>query len=175
MLRLGAFVLAVLVQLGILALAPAEKIMIRSSGRTVTLETRPVDPYDVLRGYYMTLSYEISQPLGAVFHRKERGDVKYTVLVRGDDGIWRPLALEDAMPADLGEDRAVIKGRVDKRWGRGSVVYGIEKYFVPEAMRREIEQAIRDEGERILVDVAVDDDGDASVLRLRVGDRTYEY
>jgi uncharacterized membrane-anchored protein len=134
-----------------------------------------VDPYDVLRGYYMTLSYVIAEPEGARLENAKTGAVKYTVLERGDDGIWRALACEDEPPAELGEGRALIRGRVDKRWRQGPIVYGIEKYFVPETMRREIEQAIRDEGHAILVDVAVDDDGDAAVLRLHVGEKTYEY
>lgn len=175
MLRHLLFVVAVLAQLGILAVAPAEKIMIRREGRVVTLRTRPVDPYDVVRSYYMTLNYEAAEPPGFEFRSEERGARMYTVIAEGEDGVWSAVSCGAEPPAELEEGQALLKGRVTLSRRDGPVVYGIEKYFVPETMRHEIEDAIRERQQRILVDVAVDGDGDAAVLRLHVGDAVYEY
>lgn len=168
------FIAAVAAQLAILAWSPAEKIMIRSHGKVIVLRTLPVDPYDVLSGYYMTLRYEITAPPGLDELGLSRGEPVHVTLALGEDGVWIPVDLSAAPPDDLGKGEVVIKGRRADDW-RMNVIYGIERYYVPEAMREEIEDAIRGEEERILVDVAVDGDGDASVLRLRVGEAVYEY
>jgi uncharacterized membrane-anchored protein len=39
---------------------PFQSIYALATGTTVILKTMPVDPYDLLRGYYQTLSYDIS-------------------------------------------------------------------------------------------------------------------
>jgi len=174
MVRHILFVAAVAAQLAILAWSPLEKCLIRAEGTVIVLRTRPVDPYDVLSGYYMTLSFEISEPDGLDESGLTEGATVYTTLARGDDHVWNAVAVGDALPADLADGEAVIKGRRSNSW-RTSVIYGIERYYVPEAMREEIEDAIRAEEQQILVEVAVDDDGDSSLLRLRVGDTVYEY
>jgi uncharacterized membrane-anchored protein len=56
--RAGAVIVA---QLAILAAIPLRQVRARLSGTTVTLETVPVDPYDVLSGYYVTLRYAAEQ------------------------------------------------------------------------------------------------------------------
>lgn len=38
----------------------AQSIYALATGTTVVLKTMPVDPYDLLRGYYQILSYDIS-------------------------------------------------------------------------------------------------------------------
>lgn len=169
------FVLAVLVQLGIVIYPSAQKIAIRSVPENViTLRTKPVDPYDVMRGYYMTLNFEISEPPGFTHDEGRVGETVYTVLERGDDEVWNAVSTSYAMPA-LKQGQRIIKGWVAQRSWRGLIMYGIEKYFVPETMGEEIEQKIRDRRQQILVDVAVDEHGDGAVLRLHVGDAVYEY
>jgi uncharacterized membrane-anchored protein len=54
------FWLALGVQLLLLSSVPAKAIYTLNSGTTVFLQTAPVDPVDLLRGYYQTLGYEIS-------------------------------------------------------------------------------------------------------------------
>jgi len=176
MLKHVLFAAAVLAQVAILAVEPAEKLRIRHvTGREIVLRTEPVDPYDVMRGFYMTLAYEIARPPG----HEAMGDVRpdetvYTVLAPGDNDVWSAVSVHAEMPTDLGPNKIVIRGHRDSR-RRGRLVYGIEQYFVPEEMRHQISDEITAEKERILVDVAVDPEGRASVLRLHVGDKTYEY
>lgn len=45
----------------LIAAVPAQSVYTFMTGKTVILQTMPVDPYDLLRGYYQTLSYDISQ------------------------------------------------------------------------------------------------------------------
>lgn len=45
----------------LIAAVPAQSAYTFVTGKTVVLQTMPVDPYDLLRGYSQTLSYDISQ------------------------------------------------------------------------------------------------------------------
>ncbi|MBD1886904.1 GDYXXLXY domain-containing protein [Microcoleus vaginatus] len=49
-----------LLQIGLIAAVPAPAVYTFITGKTVVLQTAPVDPYDFLRGYYQVLSYDIS-------------------------------------------------------------------------------------------------------------------
>ena len=49
-----------LLQIGLIAAVPAPAVYTFITGKTVVLQTVPVDPYDFLRGYYQVLSYDIS-------------------------------------------------------------------------------------------------------------------
>lgn len=49
-----------LLQTALIGSVPAQAIYTHLTGTTVILQTAPVDPYDLLRGYYQTLSYDIS-------------------------------------------------------------------------------------------------------------------
>jgi uncharacterized membrane-anchored protein len=49
-----------LLQIGLIAAVPATAVYTFITGKTVVLQTAPVDPYDFLRGYYQVLSYDIS-------------------------------------------------------------------------------------------------------------------
>ena len=40
---------------------PAQAIYTHITGKTAILQTIPVDPYDILRGYSVTLNYDISR------------------------------------------------------------------------------------------------------------------
>lgn len=55
------FWVPMLLQLGLTIGLPAQLAMTYYTGRSVVLQTRPVDPFDWLRGYSQTLSYDISQ------------------------------------------------------------------------------------------------------------------
>lgn len=170
-----AFALAVLVQLAIVLFPSAEKIALRSDpGLVIQLKTGPVDPYDAMRGYYMTLRYEISAPPGFEHDEERAGETVFTLLEQGEDGIWHARSCTTAAPV-LEPRQRMIEGWVTRNQWKGPVLYGIEKYYVPETMRKEIEDAIRAEQEEIVVDVAVDDKGRSAVLRLHVGGKTYEY
>ncbi|NEP55088.1 MAG: GDYXXLXY domain-containing protein, partial [Moorea sp. SIO3C2] len=60
-LPLWRFLVPLAVQVAIVLSIPAQKVMTITNGTTVYLKTAPIDPYDVLRGRYVTLNYDISQ------------------------------------------------------------------------------------------------------------------
>ena len=54
------FALAALIQIGLIAAMVADRARILRDGTDVTLQTRPVDPRDFLRGDYVALGYDFS-------------------------------------------------------------------------------------------------------------------
>jgi len=171
---LYAFAGAVLVQVLILAAVPGQKMYTLLTGRTVVLRTAPVDPYDIQSGYYVALYYEISRfssvPGSVAFEGQADGTPLYVVLRQGDDGFWQAESVHQARP-DVPPDRVVIKGRKSC----GSIVYGIEVYYIPEAARGTIEDDLRRHARDVRIEVKVDRFGRAALVRLLIGDRVYDY
>ncbi len=56
----GRFWAALALQVAIVAIVPAQSAYTYFTGTPVVLQTLPVDPYDLLRGYSQTLNYTIS-------------------------------------------------------------------------------------------------------------------
>jgi uncharacterized membrane-anchored protein len=166
------FTLAVAAQLLILAAVPAQKIYTRETGRSVTLKIRPVDPYSVLSGYYVTLNYEIGAPpsFGDSVDAHD-GEQVYVILERQNDGVWRHVSLSKSRPANLPENRIAIRGR--STYFR--ISYGIEEFFIPEDKRAEIEEGLRKNPDQARVEIKVDSNGDAALVRLLIGDHFYDY
>ena len=82
-----SLVVVLAIQLAILAAIPAKKIMARASGATVVLKTAPVDPYDILSGYYVILAYEVQREARKYDHQFSDGDVVWLNLVH-DEPAW---------------------------------------------------------------------------------------
>jgi uncharacterized membrane-anchored protein len=177
---LWAFAAAVALQLAILAAVPAPQVYTRLTGRTVILKTAPIDPYDVMSGYYVTLSYEaanidripaekkFSKEVGAT--GREPATV-YVVLREGADGVWAAESVHDSWP-DIPADRVVIKG-LHRYWM--PIEYGIERFYIPETAREAVEKDLRANREGARVEVKVDSFGRAALVRLLIGDRVYDY
>ncbi|MCX5655340.1 MAG: GDYXXLXY domain-containing protein [Planctomycetota bacterium] len=177
---LWAFAGAVALQLAVLAAVPAPQAYTRLTGRTVILKTAPVDPYDVMSGYYVTLSYEISDrnriPGEKAFLSKEKATgnesvTVYVVLREGADGVWAAESVHDAWP-DVPADRVVVKG-LYRYWM--PMEFGIERFFIPETAREAVEKDLRANRDGARVEVKIDSFGRAALMRLRIGDRVYDY
>ena len=93
------------------------------------------------------------------------------VLAEGPDGVWVAVRAGREWPEDVKPDEVVIKGRCDGR----RIQYGIENYFIPEGKGAKIERGLRTERDRTRVEVKVDGFGRAALVRLHVGDKTYDY
>jgi len=130
-------------------------------GEQVLLETRPIDPRDILRGDYVTLGYEISFIDGEILanalgfvdegidYSDYRGREIYVTLQKDERGIGTVKSVSVSRPPD----GLYLRGVMDRRSG---VVYGIGVYYVPEGTGLEIENRIRDMDEaQILVDVRI--------------------
>ena len=92
-------------------------------GKTVVLKTQPVDPFDILRGQYLTISYEIST-VNLTSEAKE-GDTVYVSLKEGDDKIWHAEKVSLIKP----DEGIFIRGTAKQSWRGLGVEYGIEQYF----------------------------------------------
>lgn len=105
---------------------------VRQRAQVIVLKGRPVDPQDLLRGDFMTMSYDIST-------------VKIPAGSQGGREIWVILEkrgkYHEVVSASWGEPAAssgqvVVRGETGYAWGSATptsdVRYGIEKYFVPE-------------------------------------------
>ncbi|MGF1513573.1 MAG: GDYXXLXY domain-containing protein [Elainellaceae cyanobacterium] len=188
--KLWRFWLPLALQLALIFLAPARAIYTTTTGQTVLLETVPVDPYDLLRGYYVTLRYQISQeetldnlpgweslsketrsaPLPLYIVMQAPGDSPRG----GENAPWKPVRVSRDRPS-LETDQVTLKG--EYRWGR--LTYGLERYYIPEDQRVEINERIaqlqRSEPDRYLVEVKVDAQGQSLPVSLWVGDENYRF
>lgn len=159
------------------------------TGRTVIIQTRPVDPYDLLRGYYQTLSYDISsrETLQELPGWKEVAKLEgfYVILEKpggdkaGAPAAWVPVAVSGDRPENLSGDRVALKGKL-QRYG-GQIEYGLETYYMPEDRRVEINreisqaQAQASPAGSFVVKVKVDDRGNAVPVSMWVRDRNYRF
>jgi uncharacterized membrane-anchored protein len=165
------FALAGLIQLGLIALMVFDRAGILREGTEVSLQTRPVDPRDFLRGDYVVLSYDISSvPAGELKGRlpQNRDPIVFVKLAPKDDGFYGAVSVHlDRVPVNGRE--ILIRGRVTNwRWCGNcdslSIRYGLEKYFVPEGEGRELESARNQR--KLAVVAAVTRSGQAAIKRL---------
>jgi len=158
-----------IVQLGFLGAMVGGQLHLRSTGTPITLRTVPVDPYDLLSGYYLDLRYEVEVKAGQPAPGGiESGDHFWITVRRGSEAweyvnstLWKP----DPAP-DL-----VLLPAVWRR-GRAELV-GAGRIYVPEAQRREAEERVLEFEGRGLVDLRVGEDGTLAVVRLRIGQHTF--
>jgi uncharacterized membrane-anchored protein len=180
---LWAIALPLLIQTILIVSVPFHAAIATLMGETVILRTVPVDPYDPFRGYYTTLQYDISQRgvLSTLEGWQEiRSDLEpspaakllrpgksfYVVLAKPEDAAistdvtpsapWQPIAVSQQRPSDLPANQIALKGtyRSDR------IVYGMERYYLPEAKRLELESRIRqaqtaEEQPRLMVEVRI--------------------
>ena len=110
-----------------------------ANGKVILLETRRVDPRDLLRGDYLILNYKISDvpvnlfspPVGKelpygtkVFVALAPGANRFYEVTRASTNGFAPAAGE-----------ILLRGKSDQRWWSTNsihVAYGIENYFVAE-------------------------------------------
>ena len=172
---LVAFTVAVVIQILILVAVPARKVFTKATGKTVVLKVQPVDPYSILSGYYATLGFDISRidafpNAKGMVHRFSEGTWVYAIVENGDDGTWKPISLEHELPANLPDNRAALLGQIY----RGTIRYGIEEFYIPEAQRHRIAEELSRNIDKARVEVKVDRGGHAALERLRIEDRVYE-
>ena len=177
--------IAVLFQTALLGQMVWAQITLLSSPTEVVLKTTPVDPRDIFRGDYVILSYEISAFDGnniPIADSLESGDDAY-VLLNTTGRTAKALKVLDTAPDELGQDQALIRGRVDyvlRDDGATTapdcddctsilISYPIDSYFVPEGTGTELEQ-YRDE-RALGVIVALNEEGDAAIKGLMIEGR----
>lgn len=178
----AALVLA-LVQIGFLGWIIAGRAAILRNGKEVVLKIEPVDPRDLLRGDYISLSYDISRipvrlianiPLGKFTSNDSELVVR---LKKGADGYWQPSAAWfDQAPAPAASDEADIVGHVADGWDLRSPnmtiapEYGIERFYLPEGQGMAIQNDMR--VRPFGIKLALSANGTAQIKALMDGDKT---
>lgn len=123
------------------------------TGKKIVLATRPVDPFDPLRGQYMTINYEISRINTA--ENFGLNDRVYVSLKEDAEHVWRMEKASSSMP----KEGDFIKGVVKDTGGESIVVeYGVEQFF----FERNAEIPTRN----ITVELRVADSGRAKIYQL---------
>lgn len=170
--RVGLW-LALILQVGLLGWMIADRALLLRNGTELRLAVVPVDPRDLFRGDYVVLNYAISRVVSDKVAGDDAfayGDPVYVTIEKRDEG-WQAVALGHARPAE----GTVLKGRIAAvRAGCGAddtcktydIDYGIEKFFVPEGVGRDLEKARN--AQRMDVDVALAGDGRVALKRLIV-------
>ena len=194
------FVLPLTLQLALILSVPAQAIYTHITGRTVILQTAPVDPYDFLRGYYQVLSYDISRKdnlsklpgwhqfeleTSRRFYSDNQTNI-YVILAApekiensGIPKVWQPVAVSAKMPENLPDNQIAIQGKFDG-W---RVKYGLETYFMPEDRRENINQDISEVQRSVnseeeipfVVEVKVNSQGKAVPVSLWVREQNYKF
>ena len=123
-------VLAVLVQLLVMALVLAQPLWVRATGSVVYLETEKMDPRALFRGDYVILGYTLAQGIlpPEQAQATARDSTPVYVTVTGErPARFVSVGLE---PPQLEPGQACIVGRSR---GQGSVDFPqIAQFFVPE-------------------------------------------
>ena len=179
------FLLALLLQLGIIGSMVVTHYVAATTGTPVLLKIAPVDPRDPLRGDYLMFRYDISTlsrdlfmlPDGAAGWTPARGETVYVALTR-QGAYWtasqvlRTLPTRAERDAGMGgypSDAVFLKGAVtDVGPSEVKVTYGTEQFFVPEG--RGTRFPLTKEASALVV---VGPDGKALVRQVFVGGRKW--
>ncbi|MBC7883550.1 MAG: GDYXXLXY domain-containing protein [Anaerolineae bacterium] len=172
------FLAAIGLQSVLLFVGPAQRAYTYLTGTPATLKTVPVDPYDPVRGYSVTLNYDISSPLtvpgvsplsSSGFHE---GQIVYVTLQKPTGNTaWTVVRYQSERPKNLPADQLFLQGT----FHNNRIRYGIETYYVPEEKIQEVNQAILKHPKDNLVDVRIDAAGKAIPVQLRIAGKVYAY
>jgi uncharacterized membrane-anchored protein len=183
--KIVLFGAAALILVALLGAMVVDRASILRDGAEVKLQTRVVDPRDLLRGDYVVLGYDISE-LPAGDFRLKRSDAQnrivYVKLTPGADGVYGPVSLH-ADPVAVTSPEVLIRGRIlhglncgpagDAFCDRLRIRYNLESYFVPEGEGRKLEAARNQR--KLVVVAAVLPSGRAAIKRLLIdGEPVYE-
>ena len=160
---LWRFWMPLLFQSALILAVPAQAIYTQLTGKTVILQTVPVDPYELLRGYSQTLRYDISSQdslrklPGWQELPKQKPDenklsfiepeTRFYVILQAPTSLtslelpqpWKPVAVSTKRPFPLLPNQVALKGLAQ----HGSIEYGIETYYIPEDQREQINADLR--------------------------------
>jgi uncharacterized membrane-anchored protein len=174
------------------------------SGKIVILKTAPVDPYDPLRGYSQTLSYDISRidnlkklpgwkdlPKQSYGEYLEPRTSFYVIMQAPGTNIktnaqtpqpWKPVAIKlivDNSKSVTFNPATLPPNQIAIR-GRtnyGSVEYGLETYYMPEEIHDQINQEVSQasRNQTSFVEIKVNSEGRAVPIKLWLGDKSYRF
>jgi uncharacterized membrane-anchored protein len=138
-----------------LTFTPMVKFAVLTFGERALLETRPVDPRELLRGDYVTLDYKISDIPRELLSKDEFSP--------SNEYVYVTLSLDGAGVASVADASLsrpskglYIRGRFHNSmvWSDYSIDYGLGVYYVPEGTGKELERLIRENG-KVFADVRI--------------------
>ena len=183
--KFALFGVAAAIQIALLTMMVIDRIQILREGTEVTLQTRAIDPRDLLRGDYVVLGYDISQlPSGALLNQPAgaRNPDVFVKLAPNRDGVFEAVSVHtDAVAVTSPE--VLLRGRIlygatcgakyNAFCDKLTVRYNLERYFVPEGQGKKLEQARNQRKLRVVAAVAPS--GRAAIKRLLLdGEPVYE-
>jgi uncharacterized membrane-anchored protein len=112
-----------------------------ATGKAILLETRPVDPRDMLSGDYLMLRYKISDVPTNLFSPPVKnglppGTQIFVALAPGTNQFYVVTRASTNSLAPSSDAEVVLSGKSASRWWNATnsvhVEYGIERYYVAE-------------------------------------------
>lgn len=163
-----------------------------ANGVPVLLKVMPVDPRDLLRGDYVTLSYEISSiDLSKIENKAGNLSCWDTVYVRLEKGekFWKAVAIDKLHPTPVRAE-VWLKGQVitsdytlrsaindslrnDRSGHLIGIDYGIEEFFVPEGEGRMIERERNNKN--VSIEIRVTESGLGLIKQIYVNDQPVDF
>jgi len=137
--------------------------MVVRSGSEIILAVHSYDPYDMFRGNYLRIQYDISRLSSTKIKfisdaPFKRDDTVYVVLEESNPQ-WVPDAVYDHVPS-LKANQVALKGRVENAFGKElNVHYGLEQYFYSDGKQLHVNKGS-------LAKIKVDHNGDAVLTEL---------
>ena len=158
-----------LLQIGLIAAVPATAVYTFITGKTVVLQTAPVDPYDFLRGYYQVLRYDISDltnlqklpgwknlptektpcPPGIVCPKNTHNlkpQTSFYVILEAPKTATNPGRPQAWKPVRVSlENPANLPANqiaIKGKYDGWQMKYGLETYYMPEDEREKVNQEI---------------------------------
>jgi uncharacterized membrane-anchored protein len=176
------FWLALGLQLLLIATVPAQALYTLNTGTTVYLKTVPVDPVDLLRGYYQTLSYEISnrdtlEKLLGVPVTKEfkSGDEIFVTLELPKNNVReaaKPIAVAKVRPNPK-PNEVILRG-VYNGW---QIKYNLEEFYMPEERQVEVNKDISggQQSKNLIMETKIGADGRGLPVAIWIGDKSHRF
>lgn len=173
-----AFLVVLALQVALLVGLVAQQELRLASGRTILLETAPVDPRDLLRGDYVILNYKITTLPRSLFSSQpssllEPGTPVFVLLEKRD--TFHEAVSASVTPPDRADQGLMIQGKVRHSWGGGAdpsvqVDYGLERFYVREGTgnptgKLTVEAALPKSGRAVIKQVFIDGKPYAEVMR----------
>lgn len=120
--------------------------LIDQVGKTIKLETLPIDPQDIFYGDYVTLRYEIEQIeeskwIGEKEHRY--GEKVYVIVEEADNGTYQ-VVQGSAERLQVGANQVLLNGKYhynDTYEGVIHVDYGLDRYYIEDNTGADYEQS----------------------------------
>lgn len=177
---------AAALQLGMLGYMVADRLWLLKNGREIVLPIIPVDPRDLFRGDYVTLSFPVSRLAANLADTTQpiQSHNFYVTFDQGVDGAWTPSKITATIPSTRAPNQVVLKAKQRYGWGKLvwgrsrdketiDALYGLERYYVAEGTGGKLENLARDK--KLELVVAVDAKGNAAIKGMNVeGKRIYD-